>query len=66
MPPNVKYSIRTSHMDTLEEAMTKSIDIEEIMIEAGVDPDIILGKVKRQLEGLSIDNQGASSSRKNE
>jgi hypothetical protein len=36
------------------------------MIEMGVDPDIILGKVQRLLGGLSIDNQGASSSRKNE
>jgi hypothetical protein len=53
-------------MDTLEEAMTKSTEMEEIMIEMGVDPDIILGKVQRQLGGLSIDNQGASSSRKNE
>jgi hypothetical protein len=36
------------------------------MIEMGVDPDIILGKVQRQLGGLNIDDQGASSSRKNE
>jgi hypothetical protein len=28
MSPNVKYSIRTSHMDTLEEAMIKAIEIE--------------------------------------
>jgi hypothetical protein len=66
MPPNVKYFIRTSHMDTLEEEMTKATEMEEIMIEMGVDPDIILVKVKRQLGGLSIDNQGPSSSRKNE
>jgi hypothetical protein len=66
MPWNVKYSIRTSQMDTLEEAMTKGTEMEEIMIETGVDPNIILGKVQRQLGGLSIDNQGSSSSRKNE
>ena len=66
IPPNVKYSIRTSQMDTLEEEMVKSTEMEEIMIETSVNPDIILGKVQRQLEGLSIDNQGASSSRKNE
>jgi hypothetical protein len=47
IPPNVKYSIRTSHLDTLEEAMIKSTEMEEIMIETGVDPDIILGKVQR-------------------
>jgi hypothetical protein len=64
--PNVKYSIRTSHMDTLEEEMIKATKMEEIMIEMGVNPDIILGKVQRQMGFLSIDNQGASSSIKNE
>jgi hypothetical protein len=53
-------------MDTLEEAMTKDTEMEEIMIEMGVDPNIILGRVQRKLGGLSIDNQGASISRKNE
>jgi hypothetical protein len=66
MPPNVIYVIRTSQMDTLEEAMTKATKMEEIMIETGVDLDIILGIVQRQLGGLSIDKEGASSSRKNE
>jgi hypothetical protein len=28
IPTNVKYSIRTSQMDTLEEAMTKATDME--------------------------------------
>jgi phosphopantothenoylcysteine synthetase/decarboxylase len=53
-------------MDTLEEAMIKSTEMEEIMIEIDVNPDIILGKVQRQLKGLSIDNQGSYSSIKNE
>jgi hypothetical protein len=66
IPSNVKYAIITSQMDTLEEAMAKSTEMEEIMIETSVDPDIILGKVQRQQGGLSIDNQGASSSGKNE
>jgi len=66
MPPNVKYAIRTFQMDTLEEAMTKANEIEEIMIDTSVDPKIILGRVQRQMGGLNIDNQGASSSRKNE
>jgi hypothetical protein len=65
MPPNVKFSIRTSQMDTLEEA-TKATKMEEIMIETSVDPDIILGKVQRQLGSLNIDDQGASSLRKDE
>jgi hypothetical protein len=66
MSPNVKCVIRTSHMDTLEEEMIKSIEMEEIMIEMGVDLDNILGKVQTQLGGLDIYNQGASSSIKNE
>jgi hypothetical protein len=45
IPSNVKYALRTSQMDTLEETMTKATEMEEIMIEIGVDPDIILGKV---------------------
>jgi hypothetical protein len=53
-------------MDTLEETMTKATKMEEIMIETSVDPDIILGKVQMWIGGLSIDNQGTSSSRKNE
>jgi hypothetical protein len=60
MPQNVKYAIRTSQMDTLEEEMIKSTEMEEIMIEMGVDPNIILGKVKRYLRSLGIDNKGAS------
>jgi hypothetical protein len=50
----------------LEEAITKSTEMEEIMIEMGANPDIILGKVQRHLGELSINNQGASSSRNNE
>jgi hypothetical protein len=66
MPPNVKHSIRTSQMDTLEEEMTKSTEMEEIMIEMGVDPDITLRSVQRNMGGLNIDNKGDSNSRKNE
>jgi hypothetical protein len=66
MPPNVKYAIRTSQMDTLEEAMIKATEMEEIKIETGADLDIIPGKVQRQLGGLNIDDQGASNSRNNE
>jgi hypothetical protein len=35
------------------------------MIEAGVEPDIVLGKVQRNLGSLRINDQGASSLRKN-
>ena len=42
IPPSVKYAIRTSQMDTLEEAMTKAIEMGGIMIDMGADPDIIL------------------------
>jgi hypothetical protein len=40
--------------------------MEEIMIETGVDPDIILGRVQRKMDNLNIVDQGASSSKKNE
>jgi hypothetical protein len=53
-------------MDTLEEEMTKATEMAEIMIETGVDPDIILRRVQRYMGGLNIYNQGSSSSRKNE
>jgi len=36
------------------------------MIEKGVEPDIILGRVQRNMGGMNIYNQGASSSRKKE
>jgi hypothetical protein len=52
-------------MDTLEEAMNKDTEMEEIMIEMGADPDIILGKVQRKMGELNINNQGASISRRN-
>jgi hypothetical protein len=45
MPPNVKFSIIASQINTLEEEMTKSVEMEEIKIEIGVDPDIIIGRV---------------------
>jgi hypothetical protein len=45
MPPNVKYDIITSQVDTLEEVIIKATEMEEIMIEMGADPDISLGKV---------------------
>ena len=53
-------------MDTLEEAMTKASEMEEIMIETGSDLIIILGKVQRHMGGLNIDNQGSSSLTRNE
>jgi hypothetical protein len=49
-------------MDTFEEEMTKATEMEEIMIEMGVDANIILGRVQRQMGRLNIDNQGGSSS----
>jgi hypothetical protein len=64
IPSNVKYAIRTSQMDTLEEAMIKATEMEESMIETSDDLDIILGNVQRQLGGLSIYDQGVFSSRK--
>ena len=66
MPLNVRFVIRTSQIDTLEEAMTKATKMEEIMIETSIDPNITLGKVQRKMGNLNIDDQSASSSKRNE
>ena len=66
MPANVKFVIRSSQIETLNEATGKATEMEEIMFETGVDPDIILGKVRRQIDNLAIFYQGALRSKKNE
>jgi hypothetical protein len=50
MPWNVKYAIRTSQMDTLEEAMTKGTEMEEIMIETVSTPTSYWEKYKGSWE----------------
>jgi hypothetical protein len=40
--------------------------MEEYMLETNVDPEIILGKVQRQMTSLSISPQGPSTSRSSE
>jgi hypothetical protein len=64
MPSNVKISIRVAQIEDLNGAMHKATEMEEIMLETDVDPDIILGKFQRQMDTFSISNQGASTSRK--
>jgi hypothetical protein len=66
MPSNVKFSIRASQIEDLNGAMNKETKMEEIMLETDADPDIILGRVQREMDTLTISNQGASSSRRNE
>jgi hypothetical protein len=63
MSSNVKFAIRASQIETLDEAMIKAIKMEEIMIETGVDPDIILGRVQRQMDSLNIVDQGRKPSK---
>jgi hypothetical protein len=63
MPTNVKYAIRASQIEDLDGAMSKANEMEEIMIETNVDPEIILGKVQRKMDNLTIENQGASTSK---
>jgi hypothetical protein len=41
----VKYAIRSSQIEDLDGATRKTMEMEEIMIEKNVEPDIILGKV---------------------
>jgi hypothetical protein len=62
MPTNVKYAIRADQINNLDGAMSRVTEMEEIMIETNVDPDIILGKFQREMTNLTITNQGASSS----
>jgi hypothetical protein len=66
MPSNVKFTIRASQIETLDEAMIKESKMEESVLETGVDLDIVLGKVKRCMASLNIHDQGKSSSKKNE
>jgi hypothetical protein len=47
IPPNVKFTIRASQIDTLDEEMIEGKEMEEILIETGVNPDIILGRIER-------------------
>lgn len=46
MLPNVKYSIKTSNIDTFEEAMEKSFEMGDNMIQSNANPNIILGRVQ--------------------
>jgi hypothetical protein len=47
----------------LEEAMRRVTEMEYFMIESEVDPEIILGKVQRQMIDLSLSSQVPSTSR---
>jgi hypothetical protein len=63
MPSNVKYAIRDAQIEDLDGAIRKEIEMEEIMIETNVNPEIILGKVQREMGNLTIENKGSSSSK---
>jgi hypothetical protein len=58
MSSNVKFAIKSSQIEDLDEAMHKGMNMEEIMIEKYVDHEIILGKVQRQMDNISLSNQG--------
>ena len=64
--PNVKFTIRDSQIETLDEKMIKDTNMDKIMIETGIDPDIILGRVQMNMDSLNIVDQGESSSNNNE
>jgi len=49
-------------MNNLDGAMSWATEMEEIMIEKNVDPNIILGKFQREMTNHTITNQGSSSS----
>jgi len=52
-----------SQIEYLTGAMSKETNMEEIILEIDVDPDIILGKFQRQMHSLGISNQGEYTSR---
>jgi hypothetical protein len=62
MPSNVNYAIRASQINDLNETIQKETKMEEYMLETYVDPEIILGKVQRQMTSMSISTQGPSTS----
>jgi len=62
----LNFSIRAAQIDTVEEAMIKATKMVEIMIETCTDLEIIFGKVQRDKGNLNIDDQVASSSKRNE
>jgi hypothetical protein len=63
MPTNVNYAIRSSQINDLHGSIQKATKMEEFMLETNVDPEIILGKVQRQMNTLAISHQGPSTSR---
>jgi hypothetical protein len=62
MLSNVKYSIRDDQINNLYGDMNKETKMEGIMIETNANPNIILGKVQREMTNLTITNQGVLSS----
>jgi len=63
MSANVNYTIRCSQTNDLEGAIQKEMKMEEFMLETNLDPEIILGKVNRQMDTLGITHQVPSTSR---
>jgi len=63
MLSNVKLAIKSSQIEDLYGVMHKATEMEEVMLETYVDPEIILGKVQTQIDTLAISNQGAYTSR---
>jgi hypothetical protein len=49
MPTNVNYAIRYPQINDLHGAIEKETKMEECMLDTNVDPEIILGKVQRQI-----------------
>jgi hypothetical protein len=52
MPANVTCSIIVSQIVDLYGSISKATKMEEIMIEANVDPKIILRKFQRKMDNL--------------
>jgi hypothetical protein len=66
MPSNIKFAIRASQIEYLHATIENATKMEDIILEIGVDLDIILRKIQIQMDNLSISNQEASTSKRNE
>jgi hypothetical protein len=63
IPSKMNYEIRVSKKNALNKEIQKAIEIEECMLETNVYPNIILGKLQRQMKSIALSSQGPSTSR---
>jgi hypothetical protein len=63
IPSNVSNEITNSQINTLDDAMRKATEMEGYMLKSNGDPEIVLGRVQRQMSSLLVSSQVPSTSR---